>query len=129
MLFGLAAALTLAAPAAAQTAQEQVVAQLRAQGYRRIRISRTLLGRVRILAVGPAGKREVVLNPATGAILRDYVDRDDDSYERDQRDDDGPDEDEEEEEEDDDKYEEDDRDEDKDEDKDDDDGDDDDDDD
>lgn len=64
-----------AAPGAAQTAQQQVVRQLRAQGYRNIRVQRTWLGRVRIVADSRLGRREIVLNPSTGAILRDYLDR------------------------------------------------------
>lgn len=61
----------------AQTAEDQVVNQLRRQGYDRITVARTLLGRTRIVAIGPRGSREIVLNPSTGAILRDYVDRSD----------------------------------------------------
>ena len=76
-LSGLAALAVFGTPVAAQTAQDQIVRQLQRQGYRNIRVSRTWLGRVRILARGRNGSREIVLNPATGAILRDYLDRDD----------------------------------------------------
>ena len=49
-----------------------MVTQLRDQGFRDIRISRTLLGRVRIVATNAEMRREVVIDPATGLILRDY---------------------------------------------------------
>ena len=62
----------LSVPAAAQTAADRIVAQLRGQGFDRIRVKRTLLGRVRILARGEDMRREIVLDPSTGAILRDY---------------------------------------------------------
>ncbi|MFZ7090274.1 hypothetical protein [Primorskyibacter sp. 2E233] len=68
------AALVLTGQAAcAQTSQDQVIAQLKSQGYSHIRVRRTLLGRVRILASGSMGRREIVLNPSTGIILRDYL--------------------------------------------------------
>lgn len=68
------AALVLTGQAAcAQTSQDQVIAQLKSQGYSHIRARRTLLGRVRILASGSMGRREIVLNPSTGIILRDYL--------------------------------------------------------
>ncbi|WGW05670.1 hypothetical protein [Tropicibacter oceani] len=66
-------ALVLGGQAAyAQTAQDQVIRQLKTLGYTSIRVRRTLLGRVRILAQGRPGSREIVLDPATGTILRDY---------------------------------------------------------
>ena len=73
-------ALLLAFPglAAAQSVQDQIVSQLTAQGFTRIEVSRTLLGRVKIEALSPTLERELVFNPATGEILRDYwEDRDD----------------------------------------------------
>ncbi|SNR62543.1 hypothetical protein SAMN06265370_11339 [Puniceibacterium sediminis] len=66
-----------AAPAFAQTAQDQIISQLQEQGFAQIRVSRTWLGRVRILARGQQGAREIILDPGTGTILRDYLDRDD----------------------------------------------------
>lgn len=83
-LVGAALCATMPCAAQAQTAEDQVVSQLKRQGYRRIEVYRTLLGRTRILAIGPRGRREVILHPSTGAILRDYEDR---SY-RDDTDDD-----------------------------------------
>ncbi|PYF09458.1 hypothetical protein C8J30_10830 [Rhodobacter viridis] len=53
---------------------DDVVAQLRAQGFKQINVSRTFLGRVKIEAQAPAVHREIVLNPKTGEILRDYTD-------------------------------------------------------
>lgn len=48
------------------------MSQLREQGFTRIQITRTLLGRSRIVATSKTLTREIVINPATGAILRDY---------------------------------------------------------
>lgn len=70
------AALALAPVAPGAVAQgidvQQVVDQLRDQGYRDIRISQTFLGRTRIVATNSEYRREIVINPATGAIVRDY---------------------------------------------------------
>ncbi|MFO7805463.1 MAG: hypothetical protein R6V30_07305 [Paracoccaceae bacterium] len=88
ILAGLLAAVAMPTAALAQTAEEQVIDQLKRQGYRRITLGSTLLGRRRIVATGPRGRREIILNPATGAILRDYLDRSDRGGSRDNRDDD-----------------------------------------
>jgi len=66
--------LTLAAgPLAAQgVSRDQIVDQLRDQGYTEIRISQTFLGRTRIVAFSDEYRREIVFNPATGVIMRDY---------------------------------------------------------
>ncbi|MHA6324916.1 hypothetical protein [Roseivivax sp. CAU 1753] len=77
-LFGASALMLAPAAATAQTARDQVISQLQQQGYSDFRVTRTWLGRVRIVARGPAGRREVILNPANGVILRDYLDRDHD---------------------------------------------------
>lgn len=63
----------LLAPGAAfaQDYTAQVVAELREQGFGSIRTERTLLGRSRILAQSAEYKREIVLDPRTGEILRD----------------------------------------------------------
>ena len=53
--------------------RDVVVRELRDDGYTEIRISRTWLGRMRFVANRPGARREIVINPATGAILRDYV--------------------------------------------------------
>ena len=74
----LALFLTIPGLAAAQSVQDQIVSQLTAQGFTRIEVSRTLLGRVKIEARSPSLERELVFNPVTGEILRDYwQDRDD----------------------------------------------------
>lgn len=72
------AALLAATPLAAQTdsgqsVQDQIVAQLQEQGYGRIVVSRTFLGRVRVTAERGDRKREIVVNPITGEILRDLL--------------------------------------------------------
>lgn len=76
LLMAGALALTVAgSPAAAQdvaSVQEMIVAQLADQGFSRVRISKTLLGRVRIFATSADYSREIIINPRTGEILRDY---------------------------------------------------------
>lgn len=71
LLLGL---LLLPLPAMAQTAsvQDQIVSQLHDQGFTKIEVSRTLLGRVRLHATSDQLERELVFNPTTGEILRDY---------------------------------------------------------
>lgn len=65
--------LSAAAPmAAAQGLADRIVAQLKGQGYTEIRLSRTLLGRTRIVATAPGARREIIVNPRTGEILRDF---------------------------------------------------------
>ena len=65
------AAIVAAGPAFAQSLTDSIVAQLRQQGFKRIQVERTLLGRTRIRADGTDGRREIILNPRTGEILRD----------------------------------------------------------
>lgn len=64
--------LLLAGPVAAATVDEVITAQLRAQGYRIDEVSYTLLGRIYIGASMGNLRRELVINPRTGEILRDY---------------------------------------------------------
>jgi len=59
-------------PALAQSVQDQIISQLTDQGFGNFEISRTLLGRVRILTKSNTLSREMVFNPVTGEILRDY---------------------------------------------------------
>ncbi len=59
-------------PVVAET-RDSVIAELSSEGYSEIRISRTWLGRLRFVATGPDGQREIVLNPASGEIMRDYT--------------------------------------------------------
>lgn len=72
---GLAAATPVltAGAALAEGYENSVVTQLRRQGYRKIDVERTLLGRVRIVAARGGGSREIILNPRTGEILRDVL--------------------------------------------------------
>lgn len=56
----------------AETLEDDLVGQLRDQGYSSIRVTHTWLGRVRIDAKLDKFRREIVLNPNTGEILRDY---------------------------------------------------------
>lgn len=67
-----ALALCVATPVAAQSIVDRVIGDLRRLGYTEFRVGSTLLGRRRVLAVGPSGTREIILNPRTGEILRDF---------------------------------------------------------
>lgn len=71
-LIGLVAGAVMAGPALAQGVVDDVVAQLRRQGFRSIVTERTLLGRIRIIATRSDGSREIIINPRTGEILRDF---------------------------------------------------------
>ena len=96
-----------AAPAAADAdaLRNHYVNELQEDGYEEIRITRTLLGRMRFVALSPRYRREIVINPLTGVVLRDYIrvlqrqkddddddddngDNDDDDYDDDDYDDD-----------------------------------------
>ena len=67
----------LANPAQADPLVDRVTDQLAQQGYTRIVVSRTFLGRIRIEATGGNAEREIILNPRTGEILRDYWEAED----------------------------------------------------
>lgn len=72
-LIFLAFSLMLAAsPAFADGLESDLVAQLRRQGFYQVEVSRTLLGRIRLVAQSDTRWREVIVNPSTGEILRDY---------------------------------------------------------
>lgn len=59
--------------AVAQSPADSIVKQLQQQGYVEFTVSWTLLGRIHVVAVALDGsQREIVFNPATGEILRDY---------------------------------------------------------
>jgi hypothetical protein len=64
----------VAAPfaALAQSVQDQIIGQLTEQGFGEFEISRTFLGRVRVVTQSEQLERELVFNPNTGEILRDY---------------------------------------------------------
>ena len=71
-----AAAITLlvtAAPVLAASLADQFSAELKAAGYKDIRVSRTLLGRMRVIGMRGGFKREIVFDPRTGEILRDLT--------------------------------------------------------
>ena len=70
LLFSLAALAWPGAPRAGTTS-EDIVEDLREQGFEGVSVETTWLGRVRILATRQDGQREIVLNPRTGEILRD----------------------------------------------------------
>ena len=82
LLFGLLAGFAIAAgtPALAQDDRvtRGVVRQLEQQGFDVETVSRTLLGRVRILARRGDKGRELVFDPRNGTILRDFIFDDDD---------------------------------------------------
>ena len=50
----------------------KVASQLKDLGYSTVEVSRTFLGRIRVEATGSAGEREIIFNPRTGEILRDF---------------------------------------------------------
>lgn len=70
----LAMALALAAPTAAMADVDlaTVTRDLSAQGFTKMSVTHTLLGRVRIVATSSDYQREIVLNANTGEILRDF---------------------------------------------------------
>lgn len=74
-------AVTCAVPALAAPTLDDIIAQLKGQGFTEITVSRTWLGRYRIEAESETQEREIVFNKRTGEILRDYwedIERDDD---------------------------------------------------
>ena len=60
-----------ATTAQARDRSDDIVRELKRKGYRIEAVSRTLLGRTRILATRDGGRREIIVNPVTGEILRD----------------------------------------------------------
>ena len=57
--------------AEARDRSDDIVRGLKRNGYRITEIGRTFLGRIRILATKDGGRREIIVNPVTGEILRD----------------------------------------------------------
>ena len=53
--------------------RDRILQDLREDGYREVRISRTFLGRMRFVATKSDARREIVVNPVNGVILRDYI--------------------------------------------------------
>ncbi|MBY6162829.1 hypothetical protein KUV73_18235 [Mameliella alba] len=73
LCFLLLAALSVASPVLAQSHRDAVIQRLASEGFTNFRVRRTWLGFDQIVAEGPAGRREVVINPSTGAVKRDYL--------------------------------------------------------
>ena len=64
--------------AGAEEPADSIVRQLREQGYVEFSVDRTWLGRIQVIALAPDGtRREIVVSPGTGEILRDYVEASD----------------------------------------------------
>ena len=72
--------LTFAAVPAFADVTTAWVKQLQLDGYDEIEVKRTWLGRVRIIAEKDEIEREVILNPNTGEVLRDYSRHEDGSF-------------------------------------------------
>lgn len=68
----LPALLALVPTAACADRQGEIIAELQSEGYANIEVGRTWLRRVRIVAEGPMGAREIVIDPRNDEILRDY---------------------------------------------------------
>ena len=62
-----------ASPLWGRTIEEQVLASLEGQGYVILEQGYTFLGQLRIVADNGVYRRELVVNPGTGEILRDYA--------------------------------------------------------
>lgn len=80
----------LASTALAQSSKEDIIEQLKQQGFTKIEISRTLFGNTRFEATGAGVEREVVLSKG-GTVMRDRSEKDDeyDDSNNDDDDDDG----------------------------------------
>jgi hypothetical protein len=68
-----AVAIGLAAGIAPADPVDDIIAEIREQGFEITRVQRTWLGRVRIIAQNPSYRREVVIDPTTGEIRRDLL--------------------------------------------------------
>lgn len=71
----LALCLSLGTAGFATPGQDIVTASLQAQGFEVTLVHWTWLGRIRIIAVSADIRREIVINPNSGEILRDYSQR------------------------------------------------------
>lgn len=74
VMAGLVASTMMVGGAFAQTGNKMIddmIAQLRSQGYTQFQVGRTFFGRIRIDALSKTGAREVIMNRYTGEILRD----------------------------------------------------------
>jgi hypothetical protein len=68
-----AAGIGLVAGAAPADPVDDIIAEIRDQGFTVTRVQKTWLGRVRIIAEDPSHRREVVIDPTTGEIRRDLL--------------------------------------------------------
>ncbi len=73
LLAGLATMASGPAWAQQESIIDNVLAQIRQQGFEIIEVRRTLLGRIRVLARRGNQTREVVFDPRNGVILRDFT--------------------------------------------------------
>ena len=83
----LVAAVWLAGAASAQTTIESVLEGLKSEGYTRVQIKKTFLGRTKIKAKRDGEERELVIS-ASGNVVKDKIERDDDDDDDDDNDDD-----------------------------------------
>ena len=73
LLMAVALWVGMAQAGVALTVEERLVAGLQDQGYTVLEQGYTFLGRLRIVAETDLIHREIVVNPGTGEILRDYA--------------------------------------------------------
>lgn len=72
-VLALAVVLAGAGAVRADGVTDTITRQLRQLGYSEITVTRTFLGRDRIVAASPTREREIIVNPRTNEILRDYT--------------------------------------------------------
>ena len=72
-VLALAVVLAGAGAVRADGVTDAITRQLRQLGYSEITVTRTFLGRDRIVAASPTREREIIVNPRTNEILRDYT--------------------------------------------------------
>jgi hypothetical protein len=73
LILALICAWAMGLPALAQTMDARITTSLEAQGYRIVTLYYTWLGRIYVIAESDTVRREMVFNPATGEVLRDYA--------------------------------------------------------
>ena len=73
LILALICAGTMGLPALGQTMDARITTSLEAQGYRIVTMYHTWLGRIYVIAESDAVRREMVFNPVTGEVLRDYA--------------------------------------------------------